>query len=128
MWLLFHHSTGAKVVPGGRTLVEDCPTCERRTKFDEIEQTENVGVWFIDVVGDTKRAFRCRVCHDVFDLREPSASAPAPAPAPARDHAAELAASQRRLEDERAKREVDRAAKAVRIEDELAELKKRLGR
>lgn len=121
MWLLFHHSTGAKVVPNGRTFVEDCPTCERRTKFDEIEQSENIGIWFVDVVGDTSRAFRCRVCNDVFDLREP------PPPPPPRDQAAELAASQRRLEDERVKQEAERAAKAVRIEDELAELKKRLG-
>ena len=120
MWLLFHHKTGAKVVPGGRTFVEDCPTCGRATKFDEIETSEAIGVWFVDVVDDKQRAFRCRVCRDVFDLREQPAPVPAPA-APPRDRTAELAAEQR-------KRDGERAAKAVRIEDELAELKKRLGR
>ena len=112
--MLFHRRAGTKVVAGGRTFVEHCPTCEKSTRFREIESNESFGVWFVDVVGDKQRHYRCDRCEDVFDLREPPAAAlpeePKPLPAPRRDHAAE------------------RERIANKIEDELAELKKRLGK
>ncbi|MBV8761063.1 MAG: hypothetical protein JO257_27455 [Deltaproteobacteria bacterium] len=117
MWLLFHRSGGTKVVSGGRTFVEECPTCERRTRFREIEVSEGFGLFFVDVVKDKERKFRCDECEDVFDLRD-QAAAPAappppkakPAPLPERDRAA----ARERI--------------ANKIEDELAELKRRLGK
>ena len=61
---------GQSVVRGGKTFVEECPTCERETRFREVEVKESFGVWFVDVVGDKERKFRCDECQDVFDLRD----------------------------------------------------------
>ena len=120
MWLLFHRSGGTKVVPGGRTFVEACPTCERRTRFREIEVSEGFGLFFVDVVKDKQRKFRCDECEDVFDLRD-QADAPAELPAPRANRVEEMAAEQRR-------RDEAKAQIANRIEDELAELKRRMGK
>lgn len=109
MWLLFHRKAGSKVVPGGRTFVEHCPTCNESTKFREIELNESFGVWFVDVLGDKERKFRCDQCQDVFDLRDQSKALPEQ-PKPLPDHHEE------------------RARIANKIEDELAELKRRLGK
>jgi rubredoxin len=119
MWLLWHHQKGTRVVPGGRTFKEQCPTCNERTKFEEIEIRQEVGAFFVDLVTDKERAFRCRVCGDVFDLRESEPEDRSALAAPKVDRTAELAAEQRR-------RDAERAARDVKIEDELAELKKRL--
>jgi rubredoxin len=109
-------------VRGGESFVETCPECGKRAKFVEVEISESFGLFFVDVVGDKERAFRCSACGETFDLKEKPASAPAPAPAKS---AAELERERARAEQQR--RETAEA-KAVRIEDELAELKKRLGR
>lgn len=119
MWLLFHRSGGTRVVPGGRTFVEECPTCDRHTRFREIEVSEGFGLFFVDVVKDKERKFRCDECEDVFDLRDSSEQvAPPPKPRPAAMPVAPP--------------EPDRAAAreriAAKIEDELAELKRRLGK
>ena len=53
--MLFHRRAGTKVVRGGQTFVERCPTCEKPTRFREIEVNESFGVWFVDVVGDKER-------------------------------------------------------------------------
>ena len=126
MWLLFHHERGTKVLPGGHTFVEDCPTCKRSRRFREVEITEKQGIWFLDLDDDKRRAYRCDGCGDVFDLREQAEMPERPAP-PAR--AAALPPSRREdpaLAERR--REEERVARENRIEDELAELKKRLGR
>ncbi len=121
MWHLFHRSGGTKVVPGGRTFVEECPTCERRTRFREIEVSEGFGLFFVDVVKDKERKFRCDECEDVFDLRDQSEQAAPPPPKAAAPRAKPAPAP-----------EPDRAAAreriANKIEDELAELKRRLGK
>lgn len=122
MWLLFHRSGGTKVVAGGRTFVEECPTCERRTRFREIEVSEGFGLFFVDVVKDKERKFRCDECQDVFDLRDQGEQAAAPraaAPAPAKAKPAPVPEPDRAAARERI---------ANKIEDELAELKRRLGK
>jgi len=108
VWLLFHRNAKTRMVKDGKTLVETCPECGQRARFVEVEIEENFGLFFVDIVGDKERAFRCGACGEVFDLkqdapREPERP-PAPKPAP--------------------KKAIDE----TRIEDELAELKKRLGR
>jgi rubredoxin len=118
MWLLFHRKAGTRAVAGGATFAEHCPTCDKKTRFEEVEVSESVGVFFVDVAGDKQRKYRCRVCQDVFDLVDVPDEQPAPAPV---DRTEQLAAEQRR-------RDVAKAATAARIEDELAELKKKLGR
>ena len=117
MWLLFHRSGGTKVVPGGRTFIEECPTCARNTRFREIEVSEGFGLFFVDVVKDKERKFRCDECEDVFDLRDQEAAPPPPKAAP---------------KAKPVQPEPDRAAAreriAAKIEDELAELKRRIGK
>jgi hypothetical protein len=115
MWLLYTHKDCTRVVPGGRTFVERCPTCEKPTRFREIEVAESFGVWFVDLVGDKERKYRCDVCEDVFDLRDqptelPQEVDPEPLPTPKRNVA------------------VERERITNKIEDELVELKKRLGK
>lgn len=131
MWFLFHNKTKTKVVEGGASFVEVCPECGRRARFHEVELTESFGLFFVDLVNDKERKFRCSSCGEVFDRRdEPEATATAAAP-PAksareleRERAVELARRQAEQDRRRALAE----AKANRIEDELSELKKRLGR
>jgi transposase len=124
MWLLFHRNAKTKPVRGGDSFVDTCPECGNRATFVEVEITESVGVFFVDLLDDTERAYRCCACGETFDLKD---KAPASAPPPARPikSAAELELESVRAELKR--REAARA-KAVRIEDELAELKKRMGR
>src|SRR6185503_11387232 len=81
MWFLLHRRGSTKPVEGGETFVEECPTCERKTRFEEIEVSSKYGVWFVDVIGDSERAFRCTRCGETFDLKDDAAKPAAPAPA-----------------------------------------------
>lgn len=126
MWMLFHRNAKTTVVPGGHDFVETCPECGRKARFKEVEITESYGAFFVDLVDDKERKYRCCECGDVFDLRDQPEHAP-----PAKS-AKELA-SERALAEARQAAEVEQhreraTAKANRIEDELAELKKRMGR
>jgi uncharacterized C2H2 Zn-finger protein len=123
MWMLFHRNAKTRAVRDGETFVETCPECGVRATFNEVEISESFGVFFVDLVGDKERAFRCGACGEVFDLkdREPAAEAPAK---PSKS----LAELEREQEQERQRRREAAERKAVQIEDELAELKKRLGR
>jgi hypothetical protein len=129
VWFLFHHNVKTKLVENGESFVDTCPECGRRARFHEVEVSENVGVFFVDILGDKERKFRCSACARVFDRgddRDAVGSAPPARSATEleRERAAEQA---RRLAEEQRRREIA-VAKANRIEDELAELKKRLGR
>jgi hypothetical protein len=129
MWFLFHRKEGTKAVAGGRSFVEECPTCKRDTRFDEIEVSESYGVWFVDLIGDKERAFKCRECGDTFDLRDeaPARTATRSAP-PAKtgmDRVEALAAEQRRRDGAA---QAQRLQIEARLDDELAELKKRMGK
>jgi rubredoxin len=162
VWLLFHRNAKTKVVKDGESFVETCPECGRRARFDEVELSESFGVFFVDLITEKERKFRCSVCGDVFDLRDQPEPAPAATPArSARDIERDRVAAQARRRAEHEQREriaeqvrlradqqrhreaiADQArlradqqrhreleeARANRIEDELAELKKRLGR
>jgi DNA-directed RNA polymerase subunit RPC12/RpoP len=129
MWLLFHRNAKTRPVRGGDSFVEICPECGKRATFVEVEVTESFGMFFVDLVGDKERAYRCGACGETFDLKDQlpaggDAGARAK-PALPQKSTAELA-REREIAEER-RREAARA-KAVRIEDELADLKKRMGR
>lgn len=156
MWMLVHRNAKTRLVAGGRSFLEMCPECGRKARFDEVEITKSYGVFFIDLLDDKERKYRCSACHEVFDLRdEPDRATPARAEqARQAEREAERAAAsearraaeadrlrqQARAQAIQAKAAQDRAAqtraaqakaaeaKAARIEDELAELKKRMGR
>lgn len=131
MWLLFHHSAKTKLVEAGRSFVEQCPECGRKARFEEVEVSDSFGVFFVDLIGDKERKYRCSACRETFDLQAdpPADRAPPAAPArSARQIAAERAALEARRAAEAAQRRADAETTANRIEDELAELKKRMGR
>lgn len=125
MWLLFHRNAKTRVIRDGHSFVETCPECGRTARFDEVEVSESYGVFFVDLVGDKQRKYRCSACGDVFDLRDE------PDPSPARSAEQlerERAAAEARQAAAAEQRRAQAEARANRIEDELAELKKRLGR
>lgn len=118
MWFLFHRKAKAEAVSGGEVLREHCPTCARVTRLIEVEVKESYGVWFVDVVDDKERAFRCTECGELFDLRK---QPEAPAPKSQWNRVEDMAAEQR-------KRDATKAQIETKIDDELAELKRRMGR
>jgi rubredoxin len=156
MWMLVHRNAKTRLVAGGRSFLEVCPECGRKARFDEVEITKSYGVFFIDLLDDKERKYRCSACHEVFDLRdgpdsttsarpeetrqaereaERAAAADARRAAEAdrlreraRAQAVQAKAAQDRAAQDRAAQDRAAQAKAARIEDELAELKKRMGR
>jgi hypothetical protein len=129
MWLLFHRKGRTRRVAGGQKLRDHCPACRELVTFHEVEITTGYGVFFIDVIKDSERAFACGACNELFDWKDPSPVADREATRAAERAEAAAAARRQRLAEERAEERRQRAeARAVRIEDELAELKKRLGR
>lgn len=125
MWFLFHRKAQTKVVAGGRELSENCPTCEKPTRFVEVAVEKKYGVWFVDVLKDRETAFRCTSCGEVYELKAPAeeqAKLDAAAKAKAHmDRVEEMAAEQRR-------RDAAKVKIAAKIDDDLAELKRRMGK
>ena|SRR5688572_32780834 len=115
MWVLFTSKSGTKAVRGGQTFIEECPTCKERTRFYEVEMTAKYGVFFVDVLGDSERGFKCSKCGDVFDLRDEEPTAPVRESSP-------------RLPAKPVVTDADRARISQKLDDELAELKRRMGR
>src|SRR5215475_7347091 len=108
MWMLVHRNVKTRLVAGGRSFLEVCPECGRKARFDEVEITKSYGVFFIDLIDDKERKYRCSACHEVFDLRdEPDGAASARAD---EAHPAEQAAK-------RATAEARRAAEADRLRE-----------
>lgn len=122
VWL-FTGKTRTSVVPGGERMSAPCPVCDELSTFREVEITTSGGVWFVDLVKNRERAWRCTTCGEVFDLRDDDATArpPLPAPEPPRDLLTELQA-------EAEVRAVQARRRDVQVDDELAALKKRLGK
>lgn len=99
-------------------LHQRCPECGVDTTFHEVEVTTSAGVFFVDLLSSTDRAYQCASCDDTFDVVDAPEKAPQK---PARDLAAELLAER----DQRAAMAAERAAS---LDDELAALKRKLGK
>jgi transposase-like protein len=127
VWFLFTGKSRTKRVADGESLREHCPVCKRTTLFVEVEVEHAAGLFFIDLISDKEHKFACTGCGETFDrVLEAGASAPKQLPAAApvktqRQRVEELAAEQRR-------RDASKAQIAAKIDDELAELKRRMGR
>src|SRR5262245_4087578 len=120
-WLL-HGKTKVKPVKGGEILEQVCPECGKKALFYEAEATTSAGVFFVDVLSSTDKVFVCSKCDEVFDVKDDADKAALPpGQPPPRDLLAEL-------EKDKAKREALAAAKAQSVEDELAALKKKMGK
>jgi hypothetical protein len=117
MWILAHRKGSTKVVPDGQTFTEECPACQKRTRFVEVAIKSSYGVFFVlDMISDEERAFRCCSCGETFDLRDDAKANAAPPPPAAKPV---VAAKPDRAAVEKIERKID---------DELAELKRRMGR
>ena len=129
MWWLLHGRRKTRAVSGGRTIEDICPSCKKPVKLDEVEIQTSGGVFFIDVLKSSTTAYRCRACGEVFEQREQQAApltagptgTPVPRPSAPRDLLAEL-------EAEKAARAEAAQRRAVRIDDELAALKRKMGK
>lgn len=127
MWFLFTGKSRTKRVADGEVVREHCPVCKRTTQFVEVEVEHAAGLFFVDLISDKDRKFACCSCGETFDrVLEEGAPAPKQLPAAApvksqRDRVEELAAEQR-------KRDAAKAQIAAKIDDELAELKRRMGK
>lgn len=117
MRLLFHGSSKTRRVRGGAVLHQRCPECGVDTTFHEVEVTTSAGVFFVDLLSSTDRAYQCASCDDTFDVVD----TPAAPQKPPRDLAAELLA-------EREQRAAMAAERAAAVDDELAALKRKLGK
>jgi hypothetical protein len=124
MWWLLHGGEKTRVVPGGERFVARCPSCQAEAQMVEVEVTTSAGAFFVDVVKAKDRGYRCQRCGEVAieaDAAPASRPGARPAPAPARDYVAEAAAA-------RAEAQARRAELDTRLDDELAELKRKMGR
>jgi hypothetical protein len=124
-WLL-HGNTRTRRVKNGRVLDERCPECREQTRFHEVEVTTSAGAFFIDVVSSTDRAFICSSCGEVFDLRDAGADADAATALPADQPAARDLLAE--LDRDRARRAAADELRDRKVDDELAELKRRMGK
>lgn len=61
MWMVFHRNAQPKLVPGGASLMHECPMCTRRTRFAEVQ---------VDLVAvpDRKHALRCTECGEIYGV------------------------------------------------------------
>src|SRR5262245_45321632 len=106
MWFLFHRKAKTRHVVGGETMRQRCPECRELATFHEVEIAESYGVFFVDIVKDRERAFRCGACGELFDLKDQgrTVGVTTGAAAPKEmswDRVEELAAEQRRRDEER---------------------------
>jgi uncharacterized Zn finger protein (UPF0148 family) len=121
VWFLLTGKSRTKAVSGGEVLREHCPVCKRTTRFIEVEVEHAAGVWFVDLISDKERKFHCTDCGETFDRVIEEEEKPALTAKPAVNKLEALAAEQRR-------RDASKAHIAAKIDDELAELKRRMGR
>src|SRR5687767_12523663 len=84
MWVLFHRNAKTRPVRGGHKFVETCPECGERATFVEVEVSESFGLFFVDVVSDKERAYRCGACGETFDLKDQAPAEPAQPARPAK--------------------------------------------
>jgi len=125
MRLLFTGSHKTRKVKGGEVFRQECPECKAAATFHEVEITTSAGIFFVDLIGDKERAFMCSACGETFDLKDaPAASTAAALPA-APQKPRDLMAT---LEAEKDRRALQTAARDRKVEDELAEMKRKLGK
>jgi len=124
VWFLFTGKSRTKAVAEAEVLREHCPVCKRMTDFVEIEVEHSAGVFFVDFMSDKERKFRCTSCGETFDRvieKDADDAAPEARVPTGMDRVEQLAAEQR-------KRDAAKARIEANLDDELAELKRRMGR
>jgi hypothetical protein len=141
MWIFWTCSNELNRVANGKRTLLDCKKCAQKTKFYECYVDEGLKAYMVlDVWKKTKRVMQCGECLQVCDYyavfpQEKAAAEKADAERKAKA-ADEERKQQQAAEQERLKREQEylqqkkqeRARMDAQVEDELAQLKKKLGK
>lgn len=128
-------------VPKGQKIKLVCGKCNQKAMFHECSVDNEVQLYFlVKLFKQTKRVMQCGEClavcnyYDIFP-ENPEATEKAEAERKQHEAEAELKKQQeaelqrkRQLEAEAKKREEERLRKESQVDDELAELKRKLGK
>lgn len=109
--------------PDGRTHRRKCPECGETTEFREGDVHDSYSAFSVKLFDDDYQAFQCSSCGEVMALDESLEPALTAAEQRALDEQ-----RTRELEAARHEREREEAAKQRQVDDELAAIKRRLGK
>jgi ribosomal protein S27E len=109
--------------PDGRAIKRKCPGCGKTSEFREGDVRDTYSVYSVSLFDDDYHAVQCSSCGDVMDLDktlEPELNA--------REQRKLAQQRERELATARREREQNQATKQRQVDDELAALKRRLGK
>lgn len=142
MWLIGGRNRRIRTIDGGKSFRARCPDCDQIATFSEVSVKTNYHVFFVDLYDDAETGVRCGACEEAFTNDEALEIIDRALPRTEEERVAfeERTLAKYRSEFEaRARRRHEDAARAASIErqkqaseaaidDELARLKKRLGK
>jgi len=135
MFIFWQANNELARTPNGKRLQLTCLKCNQKSKFYECKVDEGVKLYFlVDIWKRTRRVLQCGEClavcdyYDVFpDERDDKAKKQA-AEAELKSKQEADAQAKRQQEAEDKRRAEEKRRKDAQVEDELAELKRRMGR
>lgn len=128
--VVFGKKVKVKRVRDGQTERRRCPECGETTTFYEVTVDQQYTAYrFIKLWGSESTGFQCDACDEVMELddtEEPELTAREKKKLD-KQRAAEAKEQAERAERSRRRLQQEKAAQEEAIDDELAEMKKRLG-
>lgn len=142
MWLIGGRNRRIRTVDDGKRFRARCPSCDKIAQFHEVAVKTNYHVFFVDLFDDAETGVRCGACEEAFTDDDAIEIIDRAIPATEEEQVAfeertlakykaefEARARRRQQEAERvAAAERKKRANEAAIDDELATLKKRLGK
>ncbi len=142
MWLIGGRNQRVRTVKDGKSFLSRCPTCDEVATFREVAVSTSYHVFFVDLFDDAETGVRCSACKGAFTGEDAIAIIDLAEPATEEERVAFEERTMARYKEEfearaRAKRreelrlqnlEKQRLAGEAAIDDELAALKRRLGK
>lgn len=142
MWLIGGRNKKIRTVDGGRSFRARCPSCDAVAPFAEVRVATTYHVFFIDLFDDAETGVRCASCGDAFTDDDAIEIIDRALPATEEEqvaleertlarYEAEFRAKALARQRQSARLETMENAKRAReaaIDDELAALRKRLGK
>lgn len=136
--------TRTKPKKGGKRVRRHCPECECDADFVEVEVDHTLTAYlFVDLFTLNDEGYACTECHEVMDLDDTAPPKNIVHDRPGkkksgllgrmamrqeqRQQEREARAAERAKQEAREQREAERAAKKKAVDDELEELKKKMG-
>jgi hypothetical protein len=142
MWLIGGHNRKVRTVKDGKSFLSRCPACDEVATFREVAVSTSYHVFFVDLFDDAATGVRCSACQEAFADEAAIAIIDGAEPPTEEERVAleertmarykeefEARARARRREEVRLQNlEKQRLAGEAAIDDELAALKRRLGK